>query len=96
MPKRYLQNVNIWYNKNRNEKPQTWFASCINKKRIATTITDAFFIGYSLLLKIMQIAIIKAKAMIVTKISEKNNMYKIAISVDSIISLTPFMEANHI
>ena len=55
-----------------------------------------FFIGYSLLLKIMQIAIIKAKAMIVTKISEKNNMYKIAISVDSIISLTSFMEANHI
>mgnify|MGYP004659201911 FL=1 len=34
--------------------------------------------------------------MIVTKISAKNNMYKIAIKVDSIISLTSFMEANHI
>ena len=55
-----------------------------------------FFIGYSLLLKIMQIAIINVKAMIVTKINEKNNMYKIAISVDSTISLTSFMEANHI
>ena len=32
--------------------------------------------------------------MIVTKINEKNNMYKIAISVDSTISLTSFMEAN--
>ena len=55
-----------------------------------------FFIGYSLLLKIMQIAIIKVKAMIVTRISEKNNMYKIAIRVDSIISLTSLVEANHI
>ena len=44
----------------------------------------------------MQITIIKVKAMIVTKISAKNNMYKIAIRVDSIISLTSFMEANHI
>ena len=55
-----------------------------------------FFIGYSLLLKIMQIAIIKVKARIVTRINEKNNMYKIAINVDSIISLTSLVEANHI
>ena len=34
LPKRYLQNVKIWYNKSRNEKPQTWFASVICKKHI--------------------------------------------------------------
>ena len=71
LPKRYLQNVKIWYNKSRNEKPQTWFASVICKKHIRLpSLQICFFIGYCCLLKIIQIAIIKEKAMIVNPINE--------------------------
>ena len=53
--------------------------------------TDVFFIGYSLLLKIIANAIIKATAMIVICIKVKNNMYITVIKYDvSIISLTSF------
>ena len=38
-----------------------------------------FFIGYSLLLKNIAITIIKANAMILIPINEKNNMYIIKI-----------------
>ena len=35
--------MNIWYNKNRNEKPQTWFASDIKKNTSTAKFTDVFF-----------------------------------------------------
>ena len=63
------------------------------KTHLTGKFTDVFFIGYCCLLNIMQIAIIKVSTMIVNPINEYNNMYKIAIRVFSIISLTSFMEA---
>jgi len=64
----------------------------LNKKtHLTVKFTDVFFIGYSLLLKIIANAIIKAIAMIVICIKVKNNMYITVIKYDaSIISLTSF------
>ena len=52
-----------------------------------------FLVGYSLLLKNIAITIIKANAMIVTKIKEKNNMYNVVTKYDSTIRLTSLLEA---
>ena len=84
----------VMYNKNRkwrNHKRGLPRIKYVDTSSLGKSYRCVFFIGYSLLLKIIANAIIKATAMIVICIKEKNNMYITVIKYDvSIISLTFF------
>lgn len=86
LPKRYLQNVNIWYNKNRNRRPQK--CGChqgFNKNHISNSMQRCDF---AYLLVIIAKTIIKVIAIMVTATSAVKSKIIICNIVCSTISIT--------